>query len=157
VLALLAAGVAAASLLWARFPELGTWAGSPPWVFAAVLAAVAVVLLILALGERRAAKPRRSLKPKVSRETDADVFTSRRRSYKPADWTRAYAQKRQLPSFVPYQHHWGAAEESMLRATKAPLVIAARPGAQDLSHIRIARVENPAPGASLGYTGPVIR
>lgn len=106
---------------------------------------------------------RQDQESQMSRKVGAEVFTSRRSRYDPAAWARAHAQKIALASFMPFEVHLGAIEEERIRAAGAPTFLplgshASRAeGVSDAPEVEITSVENPAPRASLGYAGPVVK
>lgn len=172
VLALVALGLAVLTLVWSRWPErlFGVTvelADRPGWIVAVALMVVALLLLFLARHEVRVARSRgqdagahAAMPEPASVGAAHEVRTSRRRTYNPADWTRAYAHKRQLPSFAPFELHLDDTEEALIRAAKAPLFLPHLPGGRDQKpepHIAVTQVANLAPGASLGYVGPVVK
>jgi hypothetical protein len=180
--AVVAAVLAIITFVWPRWPEerLGIraeWPGWPAWTFAAALMVLAIALLLVAWLEGRATTSRASrtgssnggavqaseTTPAQPGQASGEVFTSRRKAYDPARWTHAYSQKRQMPAFVPFALHLDRDHETLIRAAKAPLFLPHVSGTGREKHephtpqVRIAEVANPAPGASLGYAGPVVR
>src|SRR5262245_27838955 len=121
--AVVAAGLAILTLIWPRWPErlfdvTVDWPGRSKWIFAAALMVAAIALLLLARYEWRSRglrteSPGREIgqdagtsaeKPgPATHDADTEVFTSRRTAYNPASWTKAYAQKRQMPAFAPFE------------------------------------------------------
>ncbi|MGE5829385.1 MAG: WD40/YVTN/BNR-like repeat-containing protein, partial [Micromonosporaceae bacterium] len=152
------------------------WSGWPDWTAAAVLLLVAVALLVAAWLEWRGSS-RRSSAPggrighgsmvppdgTTTGQAGREVFTSRRKAYDPVEWSRANVHKRQMPTFAPFELHLDRGEEALIQAATAPVFLPRPPGdragKQDsrTPPVTMTEVANPAPGASLGYAGPVVK
>lgn len=106
----------------------------------------------------------RDSEPQTSRGSGEEVFTSRRRKYAPREWAKARGQKATMATFRPFELWLDPASEERLRAASSPQLIplgdgappekaAAPSGPQPV----LKRATNPAPRASLGFAGPVVR
>src|SRR5262245_59995987 len=171
--AVVAAGLSILTLMWPRWPErvfdvTVDWPGRSKWIFAAALMVAAVALLLLARYEWRAAQSGRSRttpgrvseSPEAMGSAGGEVLTTRRTAYNPAKWTKAYAQKRQVPTFAPFKLHLDTEEQARIRAATAPLFSHRSRSGQDQKHapnVAMTPIANPAPRASLGYAGPVVK